>query len=92
MYQVIDTIDYRNSWIHRYPEWLERGEGVLAILDPNQIEVAPEICGRTVTVYKPDGKIARFVANSSEKPHSMVGIFFKSIFSEEIPRGSKIEW
>lgn len=92
MFNVIDTIDYRNSWIYRYSEWQKRGEGVLVILDPEQIDQPPEVQNLTVTIYKPDGSISHFVANSSERLHSMVGIFFRDVFSDEIPRGSKIEW
>lgn len=92
MFKVIDTIDYRNSWIHRYPEWLERGEGVLVILDPNQITQPPDVRGRTVTIHKLGGVVNQLIAYDSEAPHSMVGIFFKNVFSDEIPKGSELEW
>ena len=92
MYRIVNTINYRNSWIHRHPVFAERGEGVMVILDPNQIKEPPEISGQTVTIYKPDGKIVQFVVGSSEAPHSLVGIFFKDVFSDEIPLGSQVEW
>ena len=92
MYQVIDTITYRDSWTYRYPEFVKRGEGVMVILEPSQIREPPDVQGRTVTVRKPDGNISRLVATDSEAHHSVVGIFFNGITAEEIPRGSQLEW
>jgi hypothetical protein len=92
MYRVIDTISYQSSWIHRYPELAKRGEGVMAILEPNQIGERPEVKGRTVRVHRPDGDISELVATKAEEHHSVVGIFFSGISAEEIPRGSEIEW
>lgn len=92
MYRVVDTIDHRKSWIHRYPEYMNRGEGVLILLDPNQISDISDISGKTVTVHKPDGNKVRFIVGNSEVRHSKVGIFIKNVFSDEIPRESLIEW
>jgi hypothetical protein len=92
MYQVIDTISFRHSWTHRYPEFAERGEGVMAILEPSQIKDPPEIRGRIVTIHKPDGATSQLVATDSEGHHSVVGIFFGGVSAEEIPRGSQLEW
>ena len=92
MYQVIDTISYRSSWTHRYPKLAERGDGVMAILEPSQISEPPEVRGRGVTVRKPDGKVSQLVAADSEAHHSVVGIFFSGISADEIPRGSLLEW
>jgi hypothetical protein len=92
MYRVIDTIHYRDSWTHRYPELAQRGEGVMAILEPSQIKEPPDIQGRTVAIHKPDGNISRFVAADAEVHHSVVGIFFRGISAEEIPLGSQLEW
>ena len=92
MYKVIDTISYSNSWIDRYPELAERGEGVLAILEPSQIKLAPDIRGLAVMIHKPNGETSRVVATDSSSHHSVVGIFFKGVSAEEIPRGSELEW
>jgi hypothetical protein len=92
MFRVIDTILFEAGWIHRYPEFSERGEGVMAILDPNQIQDAPEIRDRAVMIRKPDGSVAQIVAASSEVHHSVVGIFFPAASSDDIPRGSELEW
>ena len=92
MYQVIDTINYRGGWTHRYPELAERSDGVMVILEPSQIKEPPEIQGRTVTIHKPDGNISQLVATNAEVHHSVVGIFFRGISAKEIPRGSQLEW
>jgi hypothetical protein len=92
MYRVIDTICYRGSWIHRYPELAERGEGLMAILDPDQISEPPEIGGQTVMVRRPDGGTDELVVTGSEVHHSVVGIFFKDVSSDALPPGSQIMW
>ena len=92
MYKVIDIISYSKGLIDRYPELAERGEGVLAILEPSQITLAPDIRGLAVLIHKPSGEISRIVATDSLAPHSVVGIFFKDVSAEEIPRGSELEW
>jgi hypothetical protein len=92
MYRVIDTICFRSSWTHHYPEFAERGEGLMAILDPDQISEPPEICGRAVRVRRPDGDTAELVATGSEVHHSVVGIFFKDVSSETLPPGSQFVW
>ena len=92
MYQVIDTISYRDSWSHRYREFAKRGEGLMAILEPSQINQLPEIKGRTVTIHKPDGNISQLVATDSEGHHSVIGIFFSGMSADDIPRGSQLEW
>lgn len=92
MYQVIDTISFRDSWIHRYPDFAKLGEGVMAILEPSQISEPPEVRGRTLTVRKPNGDLSRLVATDADAHHSVVGIFFGGVSAEEIPRGSHLEW
>jgi hypothetical protein len=92
MYQVTDTITYRSSWTHRYPEFAKRGDGVMALLEPGQIVEPPKVQGRTVTIHKPDGNVSQLTAAGSEVRHSVVGIFFSGISADEIPRGSLLEW
>jgi hypothetical protein len=92
MFRVIDTILFNASWIRRYPEFAERGEGMMAILDPNQIQEAPAIHDRALTIHKPDGSVAQVLAGSSEVHYSAVGIFFPAASSDDIPRGSELEW
>ncbi len=91
-YIVIDTTEYNSSLIHRYPELAACGEGILAILDPVQIQVAPNVSGRSVTVCRPDGSIKKFVAAGAEVHHSVVGVFFEGASSEDLPRGAELEW
>ena len=88
----MDTIAHRDSWIHRYPHLAERGEGLLIILDPAEVREAPDIQDRVVNVRKPDGSASQYVVASAETHHSVVGLFFKGVSSEDIPRGSLIEW
>jgi hypothetical protein len=92
MFRVIDTILFDASLIQRYPEFAGRGEGVIAVLDPNQIQEAPAIRDRALTIHKPDGSVAQILASSSEVHHSAVGIFFPAASSDDIPRGSELEW
>ncbi|HYX72782.1 MAG TPA: hypothetical protein VE732_08425 [Nitrososphaera sp.] len=63
----------------------------MAILEPSQIKEPPEIQGRTIMIHKPDGATSQLVATDSEVHHSVVGIFFRDVSAEEIPRGSKLE-
>jgi len=92
MYRVVDTISYQEGWTHRYPEAANRGEGLLAILDPNEIREPPDIHGCAVSIHRPDGSVADIIADGSEARHSVVAIFFKGVTSEDIPRGSHLEW
>jgi hypothetical protein len=92
LFRIIDTILFDASWIHRHPELAERGEGVMAILDPDQIKEAPAIRDRMLAIHKPDGSVAQVLAGGSEVHHSAVGIFFPAASSDHIPRGSELEW
>jgi hypothetical protein len=92
MYKVMDVIDYRSSWTFRYPDFARLGEGVMVLLDPNQITEPPPIKRKTVNIQKPSGDTFQFTAFDTEAHHSIVGIFFKGIFSDEIPIGSQLEW
>jgi hypothetical protein len=92
MYRVIDTISYNKRWTDRYPHLVERGDGLLAILEPTEINAAPDICGRTVSVHKPNGERLDLIVDFVEAPHAVVGLFFKGASSEDIPRESRICW
>jgi len=91
-FRVIDTIQFNSSLIHRYPEFEARGEGLMAILDPHQIQEVPEIKGLTIMICRPDGSVNHLIASSAEASHSVVGIFFEGASSEDIPRGTVLEW
>jgi hypothetical protein len=92
VYRVIDTIAYSNDLLRRYPQFTERGEGLLVILDPEEIKEPPAIKGQAVTVQRPDGSVARLIVDDVECPHLAVGLFFKSASKESIPRGTLIDW
>jgi hypothetical protein len=91
-FTVIDTIESKSSWIHRYPELAAWGEGVLAILDPVQIQVAPEVDGCSVTICRPDGSITKVVAARAIARHSVVAVFFKGPSIEDVPNGAELMW
>jgi hypothetical protein len=92
MYSIVGTIDHRKVWIRHSLPLMKRGEGVMILLDPKQIGMEPEISGRDVVVYKPNGDECRFVVHSTVVRNSIVGIFLKGVFSDEIPIGSRIKW
>ena len=93
MYRVVDTIAFNNRWIHHYPRLAERGEGLLVILDPEQIREPPAVEGRTVVVERPDGSTSELTVHSVEAgANSMVGLFFKDVSSDAVTCGSLIRW
>ena len=91
-FRVIDTIQFNSSCLHRFAEFQARFEGVMAVLDPNQIQQVPEIEGRTIMICRPDGSVKQLIAYSAEARSSVVGIFFKGATSEDIPRGAELHW
>lgn len=91
MYTVIDTINCR-GWIKRYPQWLEKGEGLLVILDPSQISERPDIPNNRVKILRPDNTTFELTVAEVEVNHNIVALFFKDAFPEKIPRLSTILW
>jgi hypothetical protein len=92
MYRVIDTIIYNETSMQRFPDIAWRGEGLLAILDPDQIQELPDISGRPVSILRPDGSWIDLVAASSEVRNSVVAIFFEGASRGDIPPGSQFKW
>ena len=95
MFAVLEAIDFRDKWMQHYrhkPDFSNREEGVVAVLDPHEIIEPPDIAGRIVKVFRPDGSTIVVTASHVETCNSIIGIFFKGIFSNEIPKGSKIKW
>ncbi|MDQ3714200.1 MAG: hypothetical protein M3388_18565 [Acidobacteriota bacterium] len=82
--EIVGYIAIQNGLKEAKAFWL-----FLTLLKSNK---PPEVQGRIITIRKPDVRINQLTAYSSEAPHTMVGIFFKNVFSDEIPRGSQIEW
>src|SRR5215207_4124426 len=85
MYTVIDTINRRGMWIERFPDRMAKGEGLLVILDPAQINERPDIPHNSVTILKPDNTRLDIIVTEIEVSHNVVAFFFKDIFPEEIP-------
>lgn len=92
MYRVIDTIEHRATWTFRYPELARRGDGVLVVLDPEQINTPPDLAGLEIEITRPNGEVARHVADSAEAPAGVVGVLFKGLDAAQIPRGSTLRW
>jgi hypothetical protein len=92
--RVIDTIEYRDSWTHRYPEFAARGVRTLAVIDPEDLTDPDGISGRIVTVCRPDadGTRLQLRADISEAPSGTLGLFFRGRTPADIPRGSTMEW
>ena len=93
MYRVIDTIVFRDAWLRHHPKLAERGEGILALLDPKQIREPPALQGRKITILKPDGRSAELIVDEVMLgAGSVVGLFFKGAPEDTIMRGSVIQW
>ena len=89
VYRVIDTIEYRNSWIFRYPELQKHGEGVSAILDFDGPIPPTSLAGNLITLHRPDGMTMQLRVESVEFGGGGVpSFFFKGISVADIPRGS----
>ena len=91
MYRVIDTIHF-GDWVYAHPGVTVHKNGVMAVLDPGQINELPNVQGLSVTVHKPDGCVIQLVAADSEVHQSVVGIFFSGIPLNEVPLGSWLDW
>jgi hypothetical protein len=89
MLRVIDTIDLRETWTHRYPELMAKGEGLLVIVDPAGVNES--VVGGSVTVRRPDGTAITLVVDGVERGASdMPGLFFRGLTRVDIPTGSTI--
>ena len=91
MHRVLDTIHHSNSWIHRYPELVKRGEGLLVILDPKDTTNAfkEEATQAIVTISGCEPKV--LAIDSVEKNKAgVIGLFFRGAKEGEIPRGAMI--
>ena len=94
MYWVIDVIWISNALRARYPEYAEKyaSEGVLAILDPSQThDIAPP-AWQPATIRSPDGTTRQAHIDAAEVHHGVLGLFFRGLEPEDVPRGSRIEW
>jgi hypothetical protein len=91
-FRLIDTIELREGWTHRYPDLAARGEGVLVVLEPEGPRPDALLAGRSVTVRRPDGSIITPVVDRVERGAGDVpGLFFRGLSAADIPRGSTIE-
>jgi hypothetical protein len=90
MYRVIDTIDQRSEWLRHHPH-LPQKEGVLAVLDPTQVDARLQK-GVRVRINRPNGtSISLQITEARYNAQNVVALFFCEISSSEIPRGSLIE-
>lgn len=90
--RVIDTIELRDSWTHRYLDLAQRGEGVIAVIDPSDCVDPAGLSGRDVRVVRPDGTSVVMRVAAAESPSGTLGLFFLGRWSVDVPRGSTIAW
>ena len=94
VYAVIDVVRISNALRARYPEYAEKyaSEGVLAILDPSQTQAVAPPAGQPATIRSPDGSTRQVHIDGAEVHHGVLGLFFRGLEPEDVPRGSRIEW
>ena len=92
MFTVIDTIKYSPSWLRHHPDLMKDfGEGLLVILDFNEIQEDPNIVNHPVLIHKSNGqKLNLTVARSLKR--SVVALFFAGLSDIDIPIGAKVSW
>lgn len=90
--RVIDTIELRDSWTDRYPDWAQQGEAVIAVIDPFDRVDPAGLIGRDVRVLRPDGTSVVMRVDRAESPSGTLGLFFPGRSSVDVPRGSTITW
>jgi hypothetical protein len=92
MLRVIDTIEHRQSWTHRYPDLAAKGEGLLVVLESDGTTPDASLVGKPVSVRRPDGSTMTLVVDGVERGAGGVpGLFFRGLTSPDVPRGSTIE-
>ena len=90
VYRVIDTIEQRGEWLRHHPH-LPQQEGVLAVLDPTQVDARLQT-GVRVRINRPNGtSITLQITEARYNAQNVVALFFREISSSEVPRGSLIE-
>lgn len=90
MPQVIDTFEHRTSGRVRIPEF--DGDGLVAILDPEQIHSTEQLAGTNVRVQRPDGSLLNRNVTASTVRHGVVALFFSGAGTTDVPRGSLVTW
>ena len=92
MLRVIDTIQHRQSWTHRYPDLGAKGEGLLVVLESEGAKPDASLVGKAVSVHRPDGSTITLVVDRVERGAGDVpGFFLRGQTNSDIPRGSTIE-
>ena len=91
VFRVIDTVEHRAEWTHRYPEIDVRGEGLLVILESSEHVPEDSLKGQSVAIERLDGTVSDFVvAGVAWGANKVPGLFFQGIRSADVPRGSMI--
>ena len=93
MFLVIDTIRLTEEMQQRLaPSGVPPlGNGLLVILDPEQVNTPPMAAGGSVRVHCPDGTVTERRVAAVQARNSVVGVFFADTHQHEIPRLSQIE-
>ena len=89
---VIDRITLNKRWTHRYPQWAKYGEGLMVLLNPEQIDSSHDLAGRTAHITRPDGVAKSLQIHHSEVHNGVVGLFFEGVDESMIPRLSVVTW
>jgi hypothetical protein len=92
IFQVIDSIEHRQSWTHRYPGLAAKGEGLLVVLESGVAKPGASLIGKAVSVRRPDGSTITAVVDGVERGAGDVpGLFFRGLTNSDVPRGSTID-
>jgi hypothetical protein len=91
MIQAIDRIQVSADHAKRYPDSL--AEGLWVILDPEQTQgVDLPLVGQIVTIERPDGSTLQLPLDGAKAPHGVLGLHFRHLDKEAIPRLSLVSW
>jgi len=92
MPRVIDRFMYSKRLSDRYPDLARFGDGLMVILDPQEVGDLRDLAGQVARVERPDGSSETLPIHHSEVRHGVVGLFFQGIDESRIPRLSVVTW
>lgn len=91
MYRAIDTICYRRSWMKHYPERASEDEGLLLILDPEQVRSPLEGVNRVAIRLGQGSERLWDVTRVESNGAGVVGLFFRGRQDEVVERGATVQ-
>lgn len=90
MFQVIDHITVSAARAEQYLEGLP--EGLWVILAPKTQDALVPSTGQIVSLTKPDGSTAQVALGGAAIYHGVMGLHFRDLTEEDIPRLTRISW